>query len=569
MLGRIDDLGRYLAYPLLALVLGLLTLPNLGAHALWDMDEGVNAEAGREMLETGDFIVPRFNYTLRTAKPVMLYWWQSASFAVFGVNEWAARVPSVFAALLSVLLTYELARMMFGRTAALLAGVVLASSVEFCLLAHSASPDSVLLFFTMGTMFAFWRGFRDGGRSWFVPASAFAAGAVLTKGPVGVALPGMIIVLTYAWTGRARELWDRGWLRGALVFLALALPWYILVATETHGEWTKKFLGTENLARFSRPMENHSGGFYYHALCLLVLFAPWSAFLVGSLVRGVKAARHGEPVPAERRDAYKFLLVWFGCYLAFFSAAATKLPNYVLPLYPAIAVLTARAVDRWRLGEMPTSRRAVVVSLLGLMLVGAGVGVGFTLASGAVPIPKLKHTFPGLEGWALLGALPIAGAAAAGVYYLRRERGRAVCWIAATSVLFVAGVAAFPTLVVDRAKAPKHLVAASGAGDTSRDLKLATLHWFHESLVFYAKREVHKFDDLAEARDFLAMPAEVILFMEEPVFEKHAVDFGYPLEVVARHYDFYKNVYVLAVKKGQAIDPPIPHLTRVNARVFP
>src|SRR3712207_2034602 len=112
-------------YALLAAVVAALTLPNLGAHSLWDVDEGVNAEAAREMREADTWVIPTFNFELRTAKPVMLYWLQRASYAAFGVSEWSARLPSVLAGWLTVLLTYELARRMFSPPTGLLAGLVL------------------------------------------------------------------------------------------------------------------------------------------------------------------------------------------------------------------------------------------------------------------------------------------------------------------------------------------------------------------------------------------------------------------------------------------------------------
>src|SRR5438046_41961 len=143
-------------YAILSAVWAVLTLPNLGATSLWDVDEGVNAEAAREMRDNGTWVIPTFNYQLRTAKPVMLYWLQRGSYAVFGVSEWSARLPSVLAAFLTILLTYELARRMFGRATGLLAGVVLASAFEFCMLAHAATPDATLLLFTVLTYYLFW-----------------------------------------------------------------------------------------------------------------------------------------------------------------------------------------------------------------------------------------------------------------------------------------------------------------------------------------------------------------------------------------------------------------------------
>ena len=130
----------------------LLTLPNLGAHSLWDMDEGVNAECTREMLEAGTWIVPTFNGELRTAKPVMLYWIQRPFLATFGPTEWAARFPAALLGMGTVLLVYELGRRMFGVATGFLGGLVLASATQFCILSHAATPDAPLIFFTVLTL---------------------------------------------------------------------------------------------------------------------------------------------------------------------------------------------------------------------------------------------------------------------------------------------------------------------------------------------------------------------------------------------------------------------------------
>src|SRR5688500_15592014 len=128
-------------YAVLLAVSAALTLPNLGATSLWDVDEGVNAQAAREMRDADTWIIPTFTYQPRPAKPVLLYWLQRASYTAFGVSEWSARLPSVVAGWLAVLLTYELARRMFGRATGLLSGVVLASVLQFGMLSHAATPD--------------------------------------------------------------------------------------------------------------------------------------------------------------------------------------------------------------------------------------------------------------------------------------------------------------------------------------------------------------------------------------------------------------------------------------------
>src|SRR3954467_1900388 len=155
MFQRLHTRGGH--YALLAAVAAVLFLPNLGAPSLWDIDEGNNAEAGREMLEAGDWVVPTFNYGLRPDKPALLYWLQGAAYQVFGVGEFAARLPSALAALAAVLLTYELGRRLFGKPAGPTAGLVLVSAPLFCTAAHFANPDALLTAATTLTFFLFWR----------------------------------------------------------------------------------------------------------------------------------------------------------------------------------------------------------------------------------------------------------------------------------------------------------------------------------------------------------------------------------------------------------------------------
>jgi 4-amino-4-deoxy-L-arabinose transferase-like glycosyltransferase len=145
-------IGHYL---LLATAAGLLFFPGLGQPSLWDIDEGNNAEAAREMLEAGDWVVPTFNYHLRVDKPALLYWLQILAYRTFGVNEFAARLPSALAALATVLVVYELGRRLFDRATGLLAGLILASTIGFSAAAHFANPDALLNLFTVLTLFFF------------------------------------------------------------------------------------------------------------------------------------------------------------------------------------------------------------------------------------------------------------------------------------------------------------------------------------------------------------------------------------------------------------------------------
>ena len=143
---------------LLVVVAVAVVFPFLGGTSLWDDDEGVNAECAREMREAGTWVVPTFNWDLRTAKPVFLYWLMRFSYATFGESEWSARLPSAVLTVGTVLLVYELGRRMFDAATGLLAGVVAVTSLEVCKLAHAATPDATLLFFTVLYFHCFWLG---------------------------------------------------------------------------------------------------------------------------------------------------------------------------------------------------------------------------------------------------------------------------------------------------------------------------------------------------------------------------------------------------------------------------
>ncbi|MGL6094741.1 MAG: ArnT family glycosyltransferase, partial [Fimbriiglobus sp.] len=357
---------RLAHYAVLLAVTAVLTLPSLSAHSLWDMDEGVNVECTREMMEAGTWVVPTFNWELRTAKPVMLYWMQRLSFLAFGVDEWAARLPSVLLGFGTVLLTYELGRRMFGAATGLLGGIVLASAVQFCLLSHAATPDAPLIFFTVLTLYLVWVGHENGGRSWFVRPAIACGLATLSKGPIGLGLPAIVVLSYLAWNRELWRAWDRKLAWGGLTWALVTMPWYGYVASETRGEYIRKFLGNENVNRFVTPMEGHAGPPVYYVLALFAFFAPWCCFLGAALWYAGKSSRKSpstavdghSPVDGLTPDAraHRFLLCWFLTYLVFFSAAATKLPNYIGPLYPAIALLTARFLVRWRDGTLPTTR---------------------------------------------------------------------------------------------------------------------------------------------------------------------------------------------------------------------
>jgi 4-amino-4-deoxy-L-arabinose transferase-like glycosyltransferase len=544
MFRRLDNrAGHYL---LLGLVWAVLCLPGLGAPSLWDIDEGNNAEAGQEMLESGNFVVPTFNYQTRYDKPVLLYWLQVAAYLHSGVNEFAARLPSALAALLTVLVTYELGRGMFGKAAGLLAGLVLASAVSFCASAHFANPDALLNLCTALTLWFWWNDFAGRGRWWFVASGATAGLAVLAKGPVGLVLPSAVTVLFVVWRREWRRLWDPRLVPAALAFLAVAAPWYVWVALETKGEWLRVFLLKHNVQRTMQALEGHRGPFFYYALVLAAGLAPWSVFLGQTGWLAWRKLRRG--AAEADRPAFQFLCCWFAVYFVFFSVVSTKLPNYVLPLYPAAAVLTACLLDRWRRGEVVLPAWMMRASVVCLALLGVGVGVGLLMASGIVRglVPPAR-ALPGLERCAAVGLLWVAAAAAAG-WCLRRGRPAGViAALGVAAVGFSAAAGGWAAVVADGQKAARPLALALPPDQTRRDVRLGAYGWFQPSLVFYCRREVRRLDNLFQMVDLLQGPLPAYVFLRAADWDAYRFFFHSSCRLVARHHDLYDGGDVVVV----------------------
>lgn len=571
--------GVILHLLLLTFIAAGLYLPGLGRMSLWDDDEALNAEAGREMLEAGTWIIPTFNFELRTAKPVMLYWWQRGSYSVFGVSEWSARLPSVLAGVGSLLLTYLLARRMFDPRVGLLAALVLASTIEFALLTHAATPDALLLFFTLLTYTAFWFGQQRGGRSWWLPTAAACGLAVLTKGPVGVVMPALVILFYFILNREPGRLLDRRIVPSLILFLLVAAPWYIWVTVETRGAWLEAFILNDNVKRALTPLENHRGPFYYHAVALLLLFAPWSIFIGGVLWFGVKQARRSAvpatdasappfdphslpgpstPLPVEDSPsrAYRFLIAWFSTYLLVFSLAATKLPNYAFPLYPALAILTAAFLVAWRDGRLRVPGWLFGLSIAGMGLVAIALALGLLIAGGVIPTPSTR-TFPGLERWALLAIIP-ALAVLAMIHTLRRQNRDGFLRVTTLAALALVALALLPALEMERYKASRSLVRTAHLADSTRDIRLASFGWFKPTVVFYSQRQVQRLTGVDDLRAFLANPTPAYLFVPENLWANLQQPLNIAWREAARHYDFYTHQTILVVSNEGVAQAPTP-----------
>jgi 4-amino-4-deoxy-L-arabinose transferase-like glycosyltransferase len=305
-------------HPLILLVLaGLLFFLGLGTLGLTDRDEGSNAEAAREMVETGDWISPTLNYEPRFAKPVFVYWLMSGAYRLFGISEFAARLPSALFGLALILLQYLFLTRVRGPVLGLLGGLMLLLNIEMVAIGRLALTDSVLIFFTTLSLFGFWLGLH--GSTWpaLSPVEGLTTGgstklttgeegkqrhffwlfylgmavAALTKGPVGVAVPLLAVVPYLTLTRRWGRFWQHGFpLAGSLLFLLLALPWYAAMLT-IHGARYAASAQADTVGRFFSVIGGHGGTIFFYVPVLLFGFFPWSGFLPVALFQAFKGYR--------------------------------------------------------------------------------------------------------------------------------------------------------------------------------------------------------------------------------------------------------------------------------------
>jgi 4-amino-4-deoxy-L-arabinose transferase-like glycosyltransferase len=549
---RDHRLGHY------ALLLGLgalLCLPGLGGPGLWDIDEGNNAGCSREMLEANNWLVPTINYQLREDKPVLLYWLQMAAYLVFGINEFSARLPSALATLLSLLAVYELGRRLLPPRAALLAGVILASTVGMIGAAHFANPDALLHACTVLTLLCFWGQYTRGGY-WLVGAGIASGLGVLAKGPVGLVLPTAVACLVILWQRRMGLVKVRPVVLASLAFLLVALPWYIWVGVETKGQWLVGFFYRHNLERLTSPLENHSGPVFYYLLILLVGFAPWSIFLGPTVWHALRRLRRQGD---DARPGVQLLVCWIAVYLVSFSIARTKLPNYILPLYPAVALLMAGFLDSWRRGEVVLPRWMPISGLVSLGLIGVSVSAGLLIASGRLPVPFRGQRLPELDRLAWIGSIPLVGAAVAGWCLARRQRGLMLTALSVTAAAFVGIAAVEGARVVDTYKAPRELIRALPPDQLEHDVRIAAFDYFQPSLLFYAQREIEQPEKLSSAWLFLGNPLPSYLVIPADTWEPLQLLLPIQFRILARHHDLYTNKDIVVVTNEGGVVRAAPH----------
>lgn len=334
---------------LVALLFGLM----LGSRPLATPDEARYSEIPREMVATGHYITPRLNGVKYLEKPPLFYWLQASSIKLFGLGEWSMRLWDALFALIGCLATYAAGRFLFDRRTGLFSAIILATSFLYYGMSRVVTLDMAVSVLITLTLFAFLVGLRfpiGPRRRWFMwGAFALAALAVLTKGLIGIVLPMLIIGVWIILLNRWRLLAEIYLPTGLLWFLLIAAPWHVL-AQWHNPEFFHYYFIHQHFERFLTPISHRPGPPWYFVPVVLLGFFPWSVFLIQAVASNVDFGREAR----QHRDQELFLFLWAVLIFLFFSISDSKLIPYVLPIFPALALLVGRYFAR--LWDRPPTR---------------------------------------------------------------------------------------------------------------------------------------------------------------------------------------------------------------------
>ncbi|NQT93624.1 MAG: glycosyltransferase family 39 protein [Lentisphaerae bacterium] len=511
--------------------------------SLWDRDEPRYARATVEMIGSGDLLVPTFAGDLRPDKPILIYWLMAVPAALFGATELSFRIVAVCATAAAAFLTYLLGCRLCGRTTGLLAAGMLVTTPLMLVSGSAATTDAVLAAWIIASLLAFHElAFGTRPHRAALLMGLALGGAQLTKGPVGLAIPllGAVAIGASRWREIRKGRALAGLLAAVTIGVALFLAWAIPANDATGGEFLRLGVGHHVLKRSISPLESHGGArilfLFYYLPVIFLMFFPWTLYLPGAL----SAAFGGRSMS---RTSTGFVLGWTLPCLVLMSLVATKLPHYVLPCWPALAILAGSVVEAAEKGKLSPRDRAWLRRGRWLFA-PAGLLFAAVVAAAAWIVPMPAARVPGLLAAGVLVVMVLGTLALHG-----RERYRAgVGVLLAGMIVFqlVLGVLLSPAL--ESVKISRSLAGEVRALVPAR-VPIAMYGYTEPSLVFYMEppgaAEIHEAD---HARAWLEEPRDGVLFVSRALLEKEGENSFPGREIASRRgYNFAKGQWVEVV----------------------
>lgn len=505
----------------LVLLALLMFLAGLGRGAIGDSDEAFYAEAAREMVTSGDWLTPYYNFETRFQKPILYYWLAASAFTAWGVDEAAARLPAACAGLLLVFVTYRMARQRFDADAAWVAGLLAATNFGYVAMGRMALPDLPLAALITLTTWALFEsldralaGDRPATRRWLLLGAGAGALGMLMKGPVAVILPGLIVLPFLAWQpppaagapgSRARWPWRVADLALAVVvFVVIAAPWYIGMVGEHGVAYLHRFFIGENVDRFATDRYNEPRSLFFYVPIVLGGLMPWTPFVAGAIV---PVSTLGQRLKAlVRVDAR--LVVWALVPLVFYSISIGKQPRYVLPVLPPLAVIFAATIVRL----INEERRRFLVGASALF---AALCIG--LAAFLWKALPLLVTLDAVLARVTVGAVAVAGPVAlVAAVWGDLKRFPLVFASASAVVLLSLNYAVYSAAGVE----PVQRMAQMLAPHVTPQTPVGTYKVFVRNLVFYSGRKTTDLSTHDDLVVFLNSPTRVVCLLEESELAK-------------------------------------------------
>jgi hypothetical protein len=498
---------------LLALSLFLYTL-KLGDYPFFNPDEGIHAEVARRMVVDGDWITPRFNGNNFYDKPILYYWLTALSFMFFGINEFAARFPAAVLGAFGVLITYLLGKILYDRWTGFMGALILSVSFQYIFLSRLVVHDISLTFGITLSLFLFYYGFlQSKTRTWVIPFFYISlAWSVLAKGPIGLLLPGMIIGLFILLRKELKLIKELRPGLGIIIFLPLIATWYVPVSL-ANKDFLYYFIVHQHLQQFlSAAQSTHNAPVYYYLPAFLGGFFPWSFFMPYAWFKTLSPFK----IVRERKEDL-FLILWFTIPLLFFSIARSKLSTYILPIYPAAAIMVARIWKDYIVSDQ-VKNNGLLYPFIALI---------------TILIPTIMYLIIYHPSYIYIGVLLFAGIALSFYLLYLNKAAASFALLALTSVTVFLAVTIYimPFFI--------HMFSTKDLAKYLRQVSLpadsvACYRREQNSTVFYSGRLIQRVKNQAALSEYIKQRNDWFLVMDDKDYQKYQAVLGGKAHVIYR-----------------------------------